>query len=822
MTSQVSNPNDSLEWVNGLISRLDDCLNDGLSNLANIFMLAERNQRSADNPIPSTPSTVRGKRSRNIECSVKKQKKTEILPVRRSERKQTILPTTEAILEDPVSKFKTPAKLAYAAKLVKASKADPTKIPLFTTPSIPNAVRKSQRKQTILVSTSNTEEAADTFEEQKYLLNDAVQKNSGKKRITRQRNVAKSLKENSISEKRSHKVLLTAKSNIQPKRRKGTKIKEEAISDNQEDIQAEPLALPPPSSSSTATPITRISKRKPGRASVKETRKSLLPEESAKSSFTVTPIKQQQSMDTIPLTEKESEPVAKSIRKKIVKTDLDTAANDFESWKTSFLKSQSIKPTFQFSDDRVESPVPTNRPSPEVKVDIAPKELDNIISAEPELQEIVTPIAEEKIAKVDSSLEIQSPIKPLESAIIVPKLHAPLPECYVESPLTKAKRIDAQNTWREKQLKSYLPIHPPSFPKPKEVQIEANPAVREDIWSPVPIFDQKEVLVKRVESRISITDETVKVPIMPVDKEVVESLVACSIENEPPPESINFDLEMVVQKTIQEEIERKSIGKDADCPTQFLELDNLSQSQSNSNNSLLPVRIATTVVPPDHQFGVANAENKSQMIPNAKEPQRTAEEEIRRQRLEARQEKAFERKKELLRKAMGSKKASIVSKDSTAKSLTNSTTLQSLHPPSNTSALHKTALLNSALNVAAGTKASMKENQTQNSKPVISPKKEVSQKGPPSSPQLPTISSSDAEADESDEEDEAKKKKAASEALSKANHPDTRPRWAQTPNLVEALQSQQQRQLRPEDIFGHVQPVKLEGILIKSIYYSNL
>ena len=39
------------------------------------------------------------------------------------------------------------------------------------------------------------------------------------------------------------------------------------------------------------------------------------------------------------------------------------------------------------------------------------------------------------------------------------------------------------------------------------------------------------------------------------------------------------------------------------------------------------------------------------------------------------------------------------------------------------------------------------------------------------------------------------------------------PNWAKTPNLVSALATQS-TSLRPEDIFGDVQPIKLEGTFL--------
>ena len=39
---------------------------------------------------------------------------------------------------------------------------------------------------------------------------------------------------------------------------------------------------------------------------------------------------------------------------------------------------------------------------------------------------------------------------------------------------------------------------------------------------------------------------------------------------------------------------------------------------------------------------------------------------------------------------------------------------------------------------------------------------------------------------------------------------ENRPTWAMTPNLAVALNAQ--RSQRPEDVFGKVQPIKLEGI----------
>jgi hypothetical protein len=43
----------------------------------------------------------------------------------------------------------------------------------------------------------------------------------------------------------------------------------------------------------------------------------------------------------------------------------------------------------------------------------------------------------------------------------------------------------------------------------------------------------------------------------------------------------------------------------------------------------------------------------------------------------------------------------------------------------------------------------------------------------------------------------------------RTNVKENRPIWANTPDVTRSLQ--QQRSIKPEDIFGDVQPVKLEG-----------
>lgn len=49
---------------------------------------------------------------------------------------------------------------------------------------------------------------------------------------------------------------------------------------------------------------------------------------------------------------------------------------------------------------------------------------------------------------------------------------------------------------------------------------------------------------------------------------------------------------------------------------------------------------------------------------------------------------------------------------------------------------------------------------------------------------------------------------------------ENRPTWAMTPNLTVALNAQ--RSQRAEDVFGKVQPIKLEGKKPKSLIVFNL
>lgn len=125
--------------------------------------------------------------------------------------------------------------------------------------------------------------------------------------------------------------------------------------------------------------------------------------------------------------------------------------------------------------------------------------------------------------------------------------------------------------------------------------------------------------------------------------------------------------------------------------------------------------------------------------------------------------------------------------------ITKSTTTPSAVAPSalnasSANSLHKTAVLNSSQTKAQVPEvaAPIKEHHLTALAVQISPSRSCT------SPKLPDILSSDDELERS-----------------KKNDKENRPVWAQTPNLALALNAQ--RAQKAEDIFGQVQPIKLEG-----------
>lgn len=388
-------------------------------------------------------------------------------------------------------------------------------------------------------------------------------------------------------------------------------------------------------------------------------------------------------------------------------------------------------------------------------------------------------------APVAAPVETINKVEPLSFAPpppAIPNVPTEPPESYVESPLTRARRIDAQNTWREQQIKAYF------FNK-------AAPVHNKDP------FKMDEEKPKAEETRFKLPEAQLPVAFATPEKPSL-------LEDEQPPADLDNLDSIVAESPIPVEPMAKNEPLDVEPVAAF---DTLNRMDDWINQA-------------------EQLEQQAEQLEQQKDASKMISpgEEIRRQRLKERQEKAIERRKELIKKAMDQKTGrlsgtSIISTTSTISRIPQRSAGPSFKPPIQATVtqvppkpvqsqvsskpapqvVNKPALQNQVSNKAV-------QVPVKRTLPALPSKPHISRPAPlpirtqqatiapspaPTVKTLPKISTSE------DEENAA--------PLTVHKPTGNRPDWAKTPALAVAL-AQQQKQVRPEDIFGEVQPVKLE------------
>jgi hypothetical protein len=235
------------------------------------------------------------------------------------------------------------------------------------------------------------------------------------------------------------------------------------------------------------------------------------------------------------------------------------------------------------------------------------------------------------------------------SAIITPSLSpaTALPKDYSESPLTKAKRIYSQNAWREQQLEKFISSKTEKLKSALgNLRHEGKPEIRTEEQALVDSDSLKSGTVKVLSEvhKTKITEDSVKVPLTRIPVRIEKHSTAFgNIADEAPPEHLQ---------------------NDTPIPRDVLDHDIEPMHPEESN---IPVK-----------------------------PILSQEEELRRQRLRERQEKAIDRKKQLLKKAMDAK----VKPEDPAPFKKPSVVIRPSGSAAGANSLHKTAILNNALVLA--------------------------------------------------------------------------------------------------------------------------